>query len=144
MRIPDREQVGAAPVRISPGRLRVRQAAEVGGWGARVAEVDALAGLEALLDHHEVLVRGAEDDLPGPWGAPLGDVDERPAVPLEDRLQGKVGRVLALLHLDLHPRGHPRPQAGLRLVDLDRHPEELDPATLLLLLGERAYEGDRA
>src|SRR2546426_203701 len=35
-------------------------------------------------------------------------------------------------------------RAGRPLVDLDRHPEELDPATLLLLLGERAYEGDRA
>src|SRR5260221_3199740 len=54
-----------------------------------------------------------------------------------------VQRVLALLDLDLHPRGHARPETRLGLVNLHRDPEELHPPTLLLLLGQGAHEGDR-
>src|SRR5262249_29007246 len=113
--------------------------ARVRGAAAGVAQQHALAARDALLDHHEVGVRGPEHDLARAGRAP-GQEDDAAPVALENRVERHVERLLALLDLDLDARGHAGPQARLALADRDAHREELGPAPLLLLLRQRSHE----
>ena len=123
------------------GRLR----AEVRGRRARVAQGHALAAAQALLDHHEVLVGGPEHHLAGEDAAPAQHVADVAALLLEHRVQRDVERLRGAPPPRSRPaRSCPAAGAAPYSRDLDGHAEELGAPPLLLLLGQRAHQGDLA
>ena len=137
---------GHAPQRDERCRAALRTRAaplKSGQRGLGIAERDPLAAARPFSTPRSP---GWRDRGPPRAGAARrpATIDDVAAVLLEDRLERDEERARALLDLDLDPRRHARPQPRLRLVDLDRHAEELGPAPLLLLLGQGPHQGDRA